>query len=302
MTVETLDRTKFIGSSEIAAVMGLSRWTTPLKLWAMKTGRMKLEEVPEAMEWGTRLEAVVAEKFAEKNDMKLMAYKKRFVHPEYPFISCELDRIRVGTDEIVEVKTCSAYSVKEWEAEEVPIEYVLQVNLALGLSGRTIGYFAVLIGGQKYIQKKITFDKDLYEKQVEAAVRFWNTFVIPDVPPQAVGDDQETLVALYPESVPNIVYFEGADLNEVNALMNDRGKALGALKLAEDELDEIEARLKQKMGENEAAETDTYKLSWKTQKRSSVDTARLKEDGLYEKYAKSSTCRVFKTTKKGEAK
>jgi len=299
--LQTIDRTQYIGSSDIASVMAVSRWKTPLKLWAEKTGKIQRSESGEAAEWGNRLESIVAEKFAEKNGLKLMAYKKRFVHEEYPFLTCELDRIVVGTDEIVEVKTCSAWLFKEWEADEVPLEYILQVNFALGLSGRKTGYFAVLIGGQKYLEKKIKFDQELFDKQVEAAVNFWNQFIITNIPPQAISqDNEETLQQLFPASVPNKLTFEGEDNDLVNGLLLDRAGAIEAIKHAEEEIDKIEAEIKQRIGENETAETDQYKIQWKTQQRSSVDTVRLREAGLYEIYAKTTSCRPFSAKDKNK--
>lgn len=303
MTAETLqqiDRTKFIGASEIAAVMGLSRWKTPLSLWAEKTGKIPRSEAGEAAEWGNRLESVVSQKFAEKNGMKLMAYKKRYIHDDYEFLSCELDRIVVGSEELVEVKTCSAYLFKEWDAAEVPLEYVLQVNFQLGLSGRKTGYFAVLIGGQKYIEKKINFDQDLYNKQIEAAVHFWNEFVLKDVPPQAMSGDSETLIALFPTSNAASIAFEGTECEEINGMLHDRLGALEAIRHAEEEIEKIEVAIKQRLGLNEIAETDSFRITWKTQKRTSVDTAKLKEAGLYELYCKFSETRVFKANDKNK--
>jgi len=33
------DRSRFLGGSDAAAVMGLSPWATPVELWMKKTGR-----------------------------------------------------------------------------------------------------------------------------------------------------------------------------------------------------------------------------------------------------------------------
>lgn len=299
MTTQT-DRKQFIGASEISAVMGLSRWCTPLKLWALKTGKIEKEDAGEFAEWGTRLEPVVADKFAEKHNCKLIAYKKRYVHKEYPFLSCELDRIIAGTDELVEVKTCSTYVLKQWEGEEVPLEYTLQVNFQLGLSNRKTGYFAVLIGGNKYVEKKVTFDQELYDKQVEAAVRFWNEFVIPNVPPKAMGEDNDSLAEIYPASLGDALFFEGDEEAHIENLLADRSGAIEAITHAEEEINKIEAEIKQRLGSNQKAETSKYKITWNEQKRSSVDTTKLREAGLYEQYAKTSVIRVFRANEKKE--
>lgn len=298
--MQKTDRRNFLGASEISAVMGLSKWTTPLQLWAIKTGKLTPEEAGEAAEWGSRLEEVVAKKFSEKNNRKLMAYKKRFVHPSHDFISCELDRIIVGTDEIVEIKTCSAWVAREWDGDDVPLMYTLQVNMQLGLAGRKTGYFAVLIGGNKYIEKKVTFDQELYDKQINCATKFWYDFVLADVPPKAVAEDNEILSKLYGANKGSEVVFTGEQAEHIDNLLADRSGAIESINHAKEELEKIEAEIKQTLGVSEMAETERYIITWKEQKRSSVDSSKLKEDGLYEKYAKTSVSRVFRANEKRE--
>ena len=44
-----MNRIGFIGGSDISAVMGMNRWTTPLQLWSEKTGKpigRQIEEEP----------------------------------------------------------------------------------------------------------------------------------------------------------------------------------------------------------------------------------------------------------------
>ena len=40
-----MERSEYIGGSDIASVMGLSRWKTPLQLWAEKTGNIPQEDL-----------------------------------------------------------------------------------------------------------------------------------------------------------------------------------------------------------------------------------------------------------------
>lgn len=296
------DRTKFIGSSEMGAILGLDPYRTPLKLWALKTGRIPVEDLQEAAEWGQRLEPVVADKFSEKHNVKLMAYKKRFIHPHFDFISCELDRIIVGTDEIVEVKTCNEYLKKNWSGEEMPQNYCVQLNTALGLSKRKKGYVALLAGGQKYIEKHMEFDQELYDMTIQKAVDFWKNYVLADMAPVAVAQDNEdTLDLMYPESKEGVLELCGDTALEMDNLVQDRLGALESKNHLQEELDGIEARIKQIMGEKEAAETSNSKITWKTQSRTTADTEAMKNDGIFEKYKKVSTFRKL-NTKKGVSK
>lgn len=297
MITETIDRSKFIGASEIGAIMGLSPFETPLSLWAKKTGALPLDDLAnfEAAEWGVRLEEVVAQKFSQKNGVKLMAYKKRFVHPKYDFISCELDRIVVGTDELVEVKTCNAWLAKKWAGDEIPLNYVAQVNLQLGLAERKKGHFAVLVGGSKYLEKFIEFDEEFYNQEIEAAVHFWETFVLSDVAPMASEGDSETLFSLFPSARPETIHLDGEKAMAIDELIESRSGALESKNHCEEELDKIDVQIKQMIGEAEAVETDKYIATWKNQTRQLADIEKLKNDGIFEKYKKLSSSRVLRT-------
>src|SRR5262245_47569975 len=55
-----------IGASESAAVLGESRWSSPLKVYAEKIGVIEHDpdEQLEAQYWGSRLERIVADEFS----------------------------------------------------------------------------------------------------------------------------------------------------------------------------------------------------------------------------------------------
>ena len=287
-----MDRTKFIGASEIAAVMGLSPWQTPLQVWMIKTGKVEPDDLSEveAVEWGTRLERVVSDKFAEKNGVKLIAYKKRFVHEKYPFLSCELDNIISGTDEIVEIKTANFFAHRDWKDEDdIPIHYVLQVMMQLGLSKRKVGHIAVLIGGQKYLEKRIEFDQALYDTMVESAVKFWD-MVQNETPPATMGADNETMVDLYPAEHNDLIE-ENEDMNDAIALIQESKMHIKELKAQQDE---AEAKLKSVIGDNLGILTSKYKTTWKEQVSKRINTQAVKDDGLYDKYARESKSRVLR--------
>ena len=292
-----IDRKNFIGASEVASCMGLSPWCTPLKMWCLKTGKIEPVEETENMEWGTRLEGVVAKKFEEKHEVKLMAYKKRFVHPELPYLSCELDRIIVGTDELVEIKTCNAWAAKQWAGDEIPIQYILQVQAQLGLSGRKKGWFAVLVGGSKYLEKEIEFDAELYSQIVAAVIKFWEVHVVGDSAPMACSDDNETLVDLFPESRGEIVEITDAEKQaDIDTALEHRLEVMKEITAAENEKGLIDAKIKQVIGANAGISTQKYKCTWANQSRTIADVDALKKDGVFDKYSKTTVSRTFRVT------
>jgi len=305
MTIDqAIDRSTFIGGSEIAAIMGLSRWETPLSIWAQKTGKITKDlSDNEAVEMGIALEGFVADLFAKRTGKEVKVDDTHFTHPDYEFMAAHIDR-RVVPNEILEVKTCSAYKAHEWDGEEVPEEYHLQLNYYLGIVGDKVGHLAVLIGGQKFVYKQIDFSQELFDRQVEVAKMFWEEYVGPDVAPMAISTDKDTLIELYPESRPDeLRKIEEPDLeSQVNQLAIDRLEGKNQIKEIIGEVDLAENTLRQLIGDDEGIETGQYKITWKTQNKTSVDTQAMKDDGIYDKYKRVGTTRVLRVAEKKSQK
>lgn len=288
-----------IGGSEIAAVMGLSRWKSPLRLWAEKTGKIKTEDISnrEYIQLGNELEDFVAKKFEKMSGKKVRRDTRTFKHKMHPYLIGHVDRIIVGEDELLECKTCNAWKAHEWEGEDIPQEYILQVMWYLGISGRSKGYIAVLIGGQKFVWKEIQFDEELFKKMIESAILFVEHFIKEDVAPMAAYGDNQTVGKLYPTQTDVIMTTEDKSIDELIGRIEASKKIIDdAAKIK----DEEEARLKQRIGYAEGVETPQYKVVWKSQNSTRVDFERLKADGIYEKYAVVKQSRVLRIGKRKE--
>ena len=277
------ERRKYIGGSDIAVVMGMSRWKTPLKLWLEKTGQAEPDDLSqvEAVQLGTELEEFVAQKFARETGRQVRRQSKMYVHKD--------------------CKTCGAYKEDEWaevvevvekdgKKEEVvtaktPIEYVLQVTWYLGITGKKVGHIAVLIGGQKFKKRKILFDEELFNVMVEAAKDFWESVQTKN-PPAVTPDDNEVLIKMFPKHNEELV--EKQDLEEYVDKLQKIKDDISALT---DEKEMLEAEIKSSIGENLGILTNKFKVTWKEQQRTQVNSERLKADGLYEKYSDKSTIR-----------
>jgi len=290
-----MDRLGFIGGSDIAAVMEMSRWVTPLQLWSEKTGKVPAKDLSdnEAVEMGTELEETVARMFTKRTGKKVRRAPKNYTYKasskgssvdidvELDFVRCQVDRLVEGTDELLECKTASAWKEKEWEGEEIPAEYILQVQWQLGITGRSIGHIAVLIGGQKFLYKEITFDRKLFNKMIDEAVVFWS-MVKDKTAPMAVGDDNPFIVKLHPENDNQLQEIQ--EMNDSIALLQ---QVKSTIKDAMDQKSELEAKLKQVIGDNEGIITSDYKLTWKKQSTTRLDTKNLKEEQpeIYNRYS-----------------
>ncbi len=292
-----MDR-NFIGSSDISCLLGLNPNKTPIELWAEKIGAVLPPDLSnnEAVEWGKRLERVVSKKFSDKHKVKLIAYKKRFYHPKYNFISCELDNIIANTEEIVEIKTTSLWNYKEWsDPGNIPALFQCQLMWELGISGREIGHIAVLIGGQRYLEKmNIKFDKKIFDEMVRRAVEFWNKYVVLKVlPEQITADDSDVLYKLYPE----VTIGEDVLLpDQANIFIEQIQAQTQDLMALEKQIDKNKNEFRALLKTSEQGHTKIWRVTWKPQvsKRLDINTFKEEQQEIYNKYLKESKMRVLR--------
>lgn len=303
------NRHLYIGGSDIASIMGLSRWKTPLRLWCEKTQKLPAPDLSniEAVEMGTELEQFVADMFTKRTGKTVRRSPKVYQHKDYPYMVAHVDRLVTGTDELLECKTCSIFKKEEWENEEIPQEYVLQVIWYLGITGRKIGHIAVLIGGQWFKYKQIEFDKELFDQMVECAKEFWQ-HVQNDTPVSIVAEDDETLKELYGSHTDVMIELMPTDADSLQTTENFETAVahLQELKMhksnLDDEIKEEETKIKDIIKDNLGIKTPKYIITWKAQSKTSLDTKTLKNEKpeIYAQYSQTSSYRVMRITRNKE--
>lgn len=276
-----LDRKTFMGSSDIAAAMGMSRWKTPLQLWAEKRGEVDPEDISdkEHVQLGIELEDFVARKFSRETGLSVRRSPKIYESSAHPYMKAQVDRLITGTDDLLECKTCSAWKEKEWEGEEIPIEYILQVSWQLMITGRKTGYIAVLIGGQKFRWKKIEADAELFVKMKNAAITFWD-MVQNNIPPVAESDDNSFMAELFP-TANDVIKEATQDIVDAVAMLQQTKAQIIDLKKTKDE---IEARVKASIEGFAGVFTPEYTIKWTPIITRRVDAEKMKNEGIYDNY------------------
>ena len=193
------DRNKYLGGSDVAAVMGLSPWATPLELWRQKTGREPRQEPTAAKQRifnrGKKLEPYVVEMVVDKlveqgHEVELLCVNNRYRDREHPFMAAEIDFELLLDGEHVngDVKTVHGFAKKKWgveDSEDVPIEYAAQFMHGLGVTGRERCLVAALIGLDDVAIYWVNRDEETLQAMRAKAVMFWNDHVLADVPPDA---------------------------------------------------------------------------------------------------------------------
>ena len=60
-----------LGGSDIAAIVGISPWSTPRDIYLDKKGLAAPEQETDAMYWGTTLEDIVAREYSKRTGRKI---------------------------------------------------------------------------------------------------------------------------------------------------------------------------------------------------------------------------------------
>ena len=274
-------RHQYIGGSDAAAVVGLNPFASAYSLWAEKTNRVDGFSGNLATEVGTYLEEFVAKKFEEETGKKVRRENHSILNDQYPWAIANVDRLVVGEDAGLEIKTTSELNMKSFKNGEYPSQYYAQCVHYLAMTGKQRWYLAVLIGNKEFKWFTIERDEDEIAALMAAEEEFWKC-VTENRPPEADGHKSttETIKTIFAESNDENVSLFGYEdcLKQYLAL----GKQIKELKTLQDEMAN---KVKSFMGTAGKGESDHYKVSW---------TSAVKK--AY--YVNESVTRTFRVTEK----
>jgi len=189
-----------LGASETAAIFGANPWESPFTLYQRKRGELEAQADSEPMEWGRRLEAVVAEAFSDKTKrevwkhplggmlLRSRAFPWLLATPDY-----EQRAKRLATDGLLECKTAGWMAAEDW-SEDVPLHYQIQVAQQLLVSGRKYASVACLIGGQQFKFKHIVRNEKFLATLVKKTKTFWDMVQAGTPPP--IDASESTIATL----------------------------------------------------------------------------------------------------------
>ncbi|HCN3423990.1 YqaJ viral recombinase family protein, partial [Escherichia coli] len=104
-----MDRTKYIGGSDVAGILGISPWRTPLEVYLDKVQpRVKPVDPSKQKVFtrGQRMEPYVIDLLSEETGMEIVHRGNRYIHRDYDFIAAEIDA-EAASGENIEIKTVS---------------------------------------------------------------------------------------------------------------------------------------------------------------------------------------------------
>lgn len=267
-------RKNSIGGSEIAVAIGASRWATKFELWASKTNRInRSTSNAEAMYWGNVMEPIIRDEFAKRTGLTVKTTNYIFASQTHPFLTANLDGVvELGGGEcaVLELKTAGTYADNDWN-DGLPIEYFLQVQHYMFITGMSKAYVAVLIGGNSFKYLEVQRDDASIDIIVNLATEFWNN-VKADTPPPATAKDNGVLSTLYPNSKPTIIALP----EEFSEVLTNYENAKTAMEEAKAKKEAAEVIIKEYMQDHEVATYANWKVIWKTNFRKTISSDKVK--------------------------
>jgi putative phage-type endonuclease len=280
----SVDRTKYIGGSDIGAILGLSRFKTPLEVWMEKTGKetKKTDSLP--LRFGSFAEAFVASEYSRATGFDLLHDESIYIHPQHSYMSAHIDRFILADADaltptrILECKTANPFSSSDWGevgSDQVPMSYLCQCIWYMAITGIEKTDLAVLFGNSDFRIYEIARDQELEALVITKASTFWDEHVLKDIPPpvQSEADCQN----LFSKGDPAKSIEAGQDTLELTKrlrLLNSE------IDVREEEISSIKQTIMSQMGE---AELLTYQgrtlASWKAPKPSfRLDSKRFEQE------------------------
>lgn len=188
------ERNKGIGGSDVAAILGYSKWESAYSLWCKKTGRIQDSTTSSAMEWGNRLEDVVIDKFADEHpEYELLRNVGSWANNLRPWQKANPDALYMHDGELCLLEIKTAQYEDDWKTGTpgeytIPNHYFTQVQWYLQALGLKRGTLAVLFHGNLYVE--LTFSSNQFEQDVnlQDCAHFWE-LVQNDIKPEWDGSD-----------------------------------------------------------------------------------------------------------------
>lgn len=283
-----LDRRQGIGGSDVAAIMGISPWKTPLDVYKDKVCTFVEDEPNEDMKRGSMAEKYVLEEYADRTGSTIQTNLETIIHSDYPFMRVNVDARLVDENVIVEAKSTKAPS-STWDSG-IPEYYKTQVAYYAMITNATRVDIPVLFSGWTYGCFTYWRDAELEAKILKAVIAFWQDHIVPEIPP--APQSQEELQAAYPTIDDRVVV--KADANIAHTVEEYQG-VLEQIKELETSKSALKKNIQLYMGEAGVLDAGFCKLSLKDRVVNRLDTTALKASlpDIYNNYVKETQSRFL---------
>lgn len=260
-------RSQGIGGSDAGAIMGLNKYKGPMAVYLEKTGQVEPEDISSkpAVIAGQMLEPVVARMFEEATGKKVrrMGTLQSLANP---WMHANPDRVIIGEDAGLEIKTGGAWSKSLWEDGNIPDSYYVQCLHYLAVTGAARWYVAAWLGGQEFVTRTIDRREDEIRELIKEEAKFWGR-VQNHTPPEVDGSFScgEGLKQLYRSE------FRDSEIEiseEIGRLFDEYDNIQKLIKADKEHEQEIKNQFMATLQNNQVGWYGNRRVTWKAPKPS----------------------------------
>lgn len=299
------DRRKFVGGSDIAAILDLSPWRTAGELYADKI-TPPVDKRSRVKTRGQKWESVVAEMLVAElvdrgHKVEIVSTNRRYIDEVIPFFAVEIDfEIRLDDEEDitnVEIKTVHPFKAHEWGesgSDDLPIWYTAQAMWGLGVAPgkRKRCIVAPLFGADELKVFEVLRDEETIAGMRARAGEFWMNHVVPQIPPEPKElADVNAIFRRENDQLPALIADE-----YLAGLYYELRAAKLEIKALDARCDSLEFKLKAAMKDcGEMIVEGEKAISWKVRPTSHLDQTGLKEayPKIHREFVRKGEARVF---------
>ena len=270
-----MDRSTYIGSSDCAAILGVSPWKSSFALYQEKIGEYQEEITPakqKIFNRGKKFEPLILEMLIDELDerghnVEVIAKNERLCDPELPFLASESDMVLRVDGEVIsaEAKSVNGFAAKLWgepETDDFPIYYQCQTMHDMMVKGRNKCVVAALIGTDDLRIHWIERDEEIIQAIRNKEIEFWNRIQNREAPEPTTTED---INRLYRFDSGAVIEASPELLDAICTAANVKSN----LKTLESQLETLTTQIKSRMGEAALLTYNGQKLAtWKTNKPS----------------------------------
>lgn len=261
-------RKKYLGASDVAAVLGRSRFRTKTEVYMEKVGLSAGSEETEGMRNGRRIQPVTIEIYEERTGNKVEQDPPTVFDKRFPWLGANLDGMVVGQPIPVEAKAGTPYYKRtDWGddgSDLIPEEYLIQCQTQMLLTQTRVSHVPVFFDIHTVKIYIVPFSEGIANAIVDLTKPFWYENVVKQIPPPIVGDEasRKLLAAMFPYASEQEWEPTGNELEELRDLLDSRIIALREQSDADSKVLEIDNRIKQMMGDKSKFVGLGYSITW----------------------------------------
>lgn len=284
------ERRSGIGGSDAPAILGVSKWSTPYRVWQEKRGELVATPENWSMRWGTAIEPMLRQAYSDLTgrDVMMPPTPHHIIrHPKYPFMIATPDG-GTADERLVEIKTSK--SSDGWGmpgTDEIPQAYLIQVQHYLCVTGWRVADVVLGIYGSEPAIYHVEADDELHELLIDAETQFWKCVETGEPPePTSYAD----VIARYGRrSTANAVVADREAVYAIESLRELTAKA----KTIEAHIEACKADIMRSLGESDTLIDDAGHVlcTWKAAKpsmRFDAKALQAEHPELYSQYLKAS--------------